>query len=276
MTAKGLGRLAQIGLSVMLSALLVTAAQAAVRAATIQITPISKIGEPLVDQYVTIKGTVTAASNFSKGFRFVVADESGQIDVTYFESVFDTLPKPALMRVGAVAQITGRVDEYEGKYSLVPNRGRETLVLSAVPTATTSTTVSVTALVTQTVEHRELGGLNNGDHGALIVVEGEVHSVEKFDNGLDVLIFDQTGTQKIRLYNVVASRVNKSALVTGSKVRITGKVRATRKYGIRIEPALPSDVSVIVAGAKDANSTSSSDAGVKQQVVPTATVTAKP
>ena len=243
MKAKGLAGLAQAGAVVLVSMLLIMPPVA--QAATVEITPISKIAGPLLDKYVTIKGTVMEAGNFSKGFRFVVADDTGRIDVTYFENVFDTLSKPALLQVGAVAQITGRVDEYEGKFSIIPNRGRETLVFSST---------------VRTVAHRDLGGLNNGDHGAIILVEGEVHSVEKFDNGLDVLIFDQTGTQKIRLYNVVAGRVNKSALVTGSKVSITGKVRATRKYGLRVEPALPSDVIV---------------ASLKQQVVLTATATAK-
>jgi len=247
MKAKGLAGLAQTGALVLLSVLLAASAlQAPVaQAATIEITPISAIAEPLLDSYVTIKGTVLEAGNFSKGFRFVVADDTGRIDVTYFESVFDTLSKPELVRVGAVAQITGRVDEYEGKFSIIPNRGKETLVFSNT---------------VRTVDHRELGGLNNGDHGAIILVEGEVHSVEKFDNGVDVLIFDATGTQKVRLYNVVAARIKKDVLVTGSKVSVTGKVKATRKFGLRIDVALPSDVVVITS------------AGLKQQVVPTATV----
>lgn len=246
MKAKGLAGLAQTGALVLFSVLLAASSlQAPAQAATIELTPISTIGEPLLDSYVTIKGTVLEAGNFSKGFRFVVADDTGRIDVTYFENVFDTLPKPELVRVGAVAQITGRVDEYEGKFSIIPNRGKDTLVFSST---------------LRTVDHRELGGLNNGDHGAIILVEGEVHSVEKFDNGLDVLIFDKTGTQKVRLYNVVAARIKKDALVTGSKVSVTGKVKATRKFGLRIDVALPGDVVVITS------------AGLKQQVVPTATV----
>jgi len=115
----------------------------------------------------------------------------------------------------------------------------------------------------RTVDHRDLGGLNNGDHGAIVWVEGEVHSAEKFDNGMDVLTFDKTGTQKVRLYNVVVARIQKNALVAGSKVSVTGKVRATRKYGLRVEVALPRDVVV------------SASAGLKQQIVLTPTATTK-
>jgi DNA/RNA endonuclease YhcR with UshA esterase domain len=194
------------------------------------ITPIGKIEKSQIGKYLTIKGKIKEASNFSVGFKFVVADETGELAVTYFEKTYDTLPKPELVQVGAVAQITGRLDEYQGAYEIVPNRGRETLVIT--PT-------------TRTVISREIGSINNGDFGALVQVQGEVYSVETFDRGVDVIVFDKSGTQKVKLWSVVAKRVAKDVLKKGTQVRVIGKVRNSRALGLRIEPALPVDVFVV-------------------------------
>ena len=195
------------------------------------IVPINKIDKSQVGKYVTIKATLLEAGNFSKGFKFVASDDTGKISVTYFENTWDTLPKPELLKVGAVAQITGKVSEYQGEFEIVPNRGKETLVLS--PTVP----ISLTA--------RDLGGLNNGDFGAIVFVSGEVYSVEPFEGGSEVVISDKTGAQKVRLWNVVAKRVPKDVLVKGTKVSVIGKVKTSRKTGLRIEVALPSDVTVV-------------------------------
>jgi DNA/RNA endonuclease YhcR with UshA esterase domain len=194
------------------------------------ITPIGKIEKAQLGKYITIKGTIKEASNFSAGFKYVMADETGELAVTFFEKTYDTLPKPELVQVGAVAQITGRLDEYQGVYEIVPNKGKETLVIT--PTA-------------RTVISRELGGINNGDFGALVQVSGEVYSVEPFDKGVDVIVFDKSGTQKVKLWNVVAKRVAKDVLKKGTLVRVIGKVRTSRALGLRIEPALPVDVIVV-------------------------------
>ncbi|NJM41126.1 MAG: hypothetical protein HC853_10310 [Anaerolineae bacterium] len=194
------------------------------------IVPIGKIEKSQVGKYLTVKGKIKEASNFSVGFKFVLEDETGALNVTFFEKTWDTLPKPDLMQVGAVAQFTGRLDEYQGEYEIVPNRGRDALVIT--PTA-------------RTVISRELGSINNGDFGALVQVQGEVYSVETFDRGIDVIVFDKSGAQKVKLWNVVAKRVAKDVLKKGTQVRVIGRVRNSRALGLRIEPALPSDVIVV-------------------------------
>ena len=203
----------------------------ATQAATPVVVQIAKIDKSQVGKYVTIKATLLEAGNFSKGFKFVAGDDTGKMGVTYFENTWDTLPKPELLKVGAVVQITGKVSEYQGEFEIVPNRGRETLVLS--PTIP----ISLTA--------RNLGGLNNGDFGAIVFVSGEVYSAEPFDGGSEVIISDKTGAQKVRLWNVVAKRVAKDVLVKGTKVNVIGKVKTSKKTGLRIEVALPSDVTVV-------------------------------
>ena len=43
----------------------------------------------------------------------------------------------------------------------------------------------------------------------------------------------------------MAKRVPKDVLVKGTKVSVIGKVKTSRKTGLRIEVALPSDVTVV-------------------------------
>jgi DNA/RNA endonuclease YhcR with UshA esterase domain len=216
------------------------------------IVPINKIDKSLVDKYVTIRGKIVETSNFSVGFKYGVADDTGKMAVTYFERTYDQLPKPELLRVGAVVQITGRVNEFQGDYELVPNRARETLVLT--PTVQLNQIVRVTRTPSETVANvqsvpyatkRDIGSLNNGDHGAMVQVEGVVFSVEPFETGNDIVISDKTGAQKVRLWNVVNKRVGKDVFVKGTKINVIGKVRASRSRGLRIEPALPFDVVVV-------------------------------
>ena len=218
----------------LLAAVLVVSNQAQatpMRAAPV-ITPINKIDKSLADKWVTIKGTVQEASGFSKGFKFVVGDETGKVALTYFDSVYDALPKEdqARLNVGAVIQVNGRVSEYNGKFDLIPNKPRDTVII-------TPTQRSVTA--------RDLGGLNRGDHGAIVHVKGEFYSEQAFDGGVEWLIFDSSGTQKVRLYDSVLKRIAQRDLVkAGSKVSVDvmGRVRVNRKDGLRIDVALPVDV----------------------------------
>jgi hypothetical protein len=56
-----------------------------------------------------------------------------------------------------------------------------------------------------------------------------------------VLVKDETGAQKLRLYNVVAKRVKLSA---GDKISVIGRVVASRSRGIVIDVAMPGDIEV--------------------------------
>lgn len=207
-------------------------AQAAKMPASAPITPINKIDKSLDGKWVTVKGIVEEASGFSKGFKFVVKDETGAISLTYFDSSYDGLPKDtqAKLNVGSTVQVNGRVSEYNGKFDVIPNKPRDTVII-------TPTQISLPV--------RELGGLNRGDHGAVVHVKGAFYREQSIEGGVEWFIVDSSGTQKVRLYESVLKRIADRGLVKeGSKanINVVGRVRVTKKDGLRIDVALPVDV----------------------------------
>lgn len=190
-------------------------------------TAIGKISAADRDKLVKVVGAVTEASNFSAGFKLVLNDGTGQIAVTLFENAFDSLAKPADVNVGATLTVTGRVEEFNGELELIPSSGRH-VVVSAPPK--------------REVKAYKLGAITGNDHNAVVQIEGQVAAVDKFENGLDVLVKDDSGAQTARLWNVVAER---APLKVGDSVRVVGRVRAAKNKGITIDVAMPSDVIVI-------------------------------
>ncbi len=198
------------------------------------ITPINQIDKSLADKWVTIKGKVEEASGFSKGFKFVVGDETGRVTLTYFDSSYDALPKEvqAKLNVGATVQINGRVSEYNSKFDVIPSKPRDTVIIT--PTQ-------------RSLAVRELGGLNRGDHGAVVHLIGEFYSEQTFEGGVEWVIFDSSGAQKVRLYDSVLKRITQRSMVKAGgsnkvSLDVVGRVRVNKKDGLRIDVALPIDV----------------------------------
>jgi RecJ-like exonuclease len=190
-------------------------------------TAIGKISAADTDKLVQVGGAVTEASNFSAGFKLKLNDGTGQIAVTLFENVFDSLAKPADVNVGAMLTVTGRVDEFNGELEVIPSSGRG---------------VTVSAPPKREVQAYKLGAITGNDHNAVVQIEGQVAAIDKFENGLDVLVKDDSGAQVMRLWNVVAER---APVKVGDAVRVIGRVRAARNRGITIDVAMPSDVIVV-------------------------------
>jgi RecJ-like exonuclease len=180
-----------------------------------------------VGKTVAISGTVTEASNFSAGFKLNLADDTGDISVVFFENVWDGLKTPGDVNVGAMLSVTGKVNEYKDALEIAPASSERVTVMAApamrdVPTKT-------------------LSAINGNDHNAVVRVNGEVAAIEPFENGVNVLLKDETGAQKLRLYNVVAKRVKLGA---GDAVSVIGRVVASRSRGIVIDVVLPGDIEV--------------------------------
>jgi DNA/RNA endonuclease YhcR with UshA esterase domain len=190
-------------------------------------TAIGKISAADKDKLVQVGGAVTEASNFSAGFKLTLNDGTGQIALVLFENVFDSLAKPADVNVSATLTVTGRVEEFNGELEVIPSSGGA---------------VKVGALPKREAKAYKLGAITGNDHNAVVQIEGQVAAIDKFENGLDVLVKDDSGAQMVRLWNVVAERV---PLKVGDAVRVVGRVRAARNRGITIDVALPSDVTVV-------------------------------
>jgi DNA/RNA endonuclease YhcR with UshA esterase domain len=188
---------------------------------------INKISIADKDKLVQIGGTVDEAGNFSAGFKLALNDGTGQIAVVLFENVFDGLARPADVNVGATLTVTGRVDEFGGELEVIPNSG---------------SAVKVNTPPKREMKVYKLGAITGNDHNALVRVEGDVAALTPFENGVDVLLKDDSGAQQMRLWNVIAKRV---PLKVGDKVSVVGRVRAAKNKGITIDVAMPSDVTVM-------------------------------
>jgi RecJ-like exonuclease len=188
---------------------------------------IGELSAASVDKTVAVSGTVTEASNFSAGFKVKLNDGSGQIGVVLFENVFDALKAPANVNVGAVLSVTGKLNEYKDALEIAP-ASAETVAVIAAPAM-------------RDVPTKTLGAINGNDHNAVVRVNGEVVAIDPFESGVNVLLKDESGVQKLRLYNVVAERVKLSA---GDNVSVIGRVVASRSRGIVIDVVMPGDIEV--------------------------------
>ncbi len=174
------------------------------------------------DTTALVQGLVTEATNFSAGFKLMINDGTGALNVTLFEDTFDALPDAARLNVGATLKVKGKVSDYRGALEIVPD--------------------SVTVVETKPREVRkyDLSAISGNDHNAVVQIEGDIASMTPFADGVDVLVTDAQGAQSVRLWNVVAKRVK---LKVSDKVVVIGRVRANKK-GITIDVAMPGDIQV--------------------------------
>jgi len=180
-----------------------------------------------VGKTVAVSGTVAEANNFSAGFKVKLSDGAGQVSVVLFENVFDGLKEPANVNVGAVLSVTGKLNDYKDALEIAP--------------ASSANVIVVEAPAMRDVPTKTLGAISGNDHNAVVKVEGEVVAIDPFENGVNVLLKDETGVQKLRLYNVVAKRVKLNA---GDIVSVIGRVVASRSRGIVIDVVMPGDIEV--------------------------------
>jgi RecJ-like exonuclease len=180
-----------------------------------------------VGKTVAVSGTVAETSNFSAGFKVKLADDSGAVSVVLFEIVWDGLKAPNDVNVGAALSVTGKLNEYKDALEIAP--------------ASSEAVIVVATLAAREVPTKTLGAINGNDHNAVVRINGEVVAIEPFENGVNVLLKDESGAQKLRLYNGVAKRVKLSA---GDIVSVIGRVVASRSRGIVIDVVLPGDIEV--------------------------------
>ncbi len=202
------------------------------------VTPLAHISTADEGRQVTIQGTVVGADNFSAGFKLHVNDTTAQTVVLIWASDYDHLYNSYGLNVGAVVRVTGQVDVYDGQVEIVPERGSD---------------VKIVTRASRDWRKYDLGALSGNDHNAIVWVEGKIADITPFEYGAYLLIADATGAQKVKLYDVVARRIpRQDQLWIGQQVSIVGRVKARRRMGIEIVPALPHDVYIATQGTGEA------------------------
>jgi DNA/RNA endonuclease YhcR with UshA esterase domain len=174
---------------------------------------------------VTVRGKVVDTSSFSAGFKFLLDDGTGRIQLTLFDSTYRFVPNRAGLNLGADVQVTAEVTEFQGVQELQPDSGRDVQII----TPGSSAGVPVTQI-------NQLG-----KPGELIAIEGTITDVKGFSAGANVFVDDSTGNVRVTVFSNVLAYVPQDRLVPGAAVRVYGKVGA---FGgaLQIVPALGYDV----------------------------------
>jgi DNA/RNA endonuclease YhcR with UshA esterase domain len=179
---------------------------------------------------VTVSGVVVEAAHFTAGFKYMLDDGSGRVQLVLFERVYDRLKEAGALDVGALVTATGEVDVFAETLQIAPGSESDLEIVAG----------------RREVREYELGRMSGNDHNAVVQVSGTVDNVQAVRGGIEWLVKDATGAQKVRLDAVVVERLASSLRenAAGARVVVIGRVRASRAAGLRIDVALPTDVRV--------------------------------
>jgi len=162
-------------------------------------------------QLVVVRGTVTEVDPFSSGVKYTLDDTTGSIIVLLWQSVYDALPDPTALDVGAEVQVQGEVSQYRGELELVPELAEDVRILAAAaPPAETT-----------------IGALTTADVGRMVTLRGTLGQPEPFSAGVKFLLDDGTGQIILLLWSNVAESAP-DGLGAGAQVVVTGEVSEYR------------------------------------------------
>jgi DNA/RNA endonuclease YhcR with UshA esterase domain len=191
------------------------------------VVPISSITQDSVGQTVTVRGKVVETASFSAGFKFVLDDGTGKVNLTLFSSNYKFVPQRVGLNYDADVQVTGEVAEFKGVQELQPNAGRDVQIL----TPGSSAGIPLTTI-------NQLG-----KPGLLVAIEGTITEVKGFSAGTNLFVDDGTGNVRVTLFSNVASFIpNADQLTPGTLIRVVGK---TDFFGrVQVVPQLGYDVTI--------------------------------
>lgn len=177
-------------------------------------------------------GHITEVFSFSKGFRFILQDNSGYITLLMWHNLYDSCPDAPLLRVGAIVQLNGgRVSKYQGELQVQPPLGKSVQVAATAPANTL-------------IQH--IGDLP-GMIGQVVTVVGSVQqSKPAGEAGVLLRLADESGEVEVFLWNNILERhPDKQALPTvGNHLQVTGMVQLYQQL-LEVVPAIPYDVIIL-------------------------------
>jgi DNA/RNA endonuclease YhcR with UshA esterase domain len=194
-------------------------------AAPVNVVPLSAITQNNVGQIVVVRGKVVDTSSFSAGFKFLLDDGTGRMQLTLFDGTYRFVPNRAGLNLGADVQVVAEVAEFQGVLELQPQSGRDVQII----TPGSSADIPVTHI-------NQLGR-----PGELVAIEGTITDVRGFSAGANVFVDDGTGNVRVTLFDNVLAYVPQDRLVSGAAVRAYGKLGAFAG-ALQIVPALGYDV----------------------------------
>lgn len=193
----------------------------------VQPLPIGTLADEPLGSPVTVEGAIVAADSFRQGFRLTLSDDTGQVILLLWLSVYDKMTDAHNLREGALVRATGTLEEYEGQREVIPAHSEDVVITA--PGATDLPT-------------RPISSLGAADVGTVVIVEGTVTRAEPFSQGYRAWIDDGSGEVMLLLWENIYRRVpGRDRLVAGASVRATGVVEEYQGT-LEIIPRLPGEV----------------------------------
>jgi DNA/RNA endonuclease YhcR with UshA esterase domain len=190
--------------------------------------PLRAIAALAAGEPATVEGEMLDAHNFSGGFKFVLADETGRVWLLLWQDDYVHVPGVAGLRPGARVRVSGQVQLYDGALELIPAGGRDVVVL--------------TPGEGPDVAPRVIRTITGADVNTLQAVAGQVVDVKPFSSGVRVYVDDGSGSIEIVLWKAVwDSLPGRERIAPGIPLAATGLVSVYRGR-VQLVPALPSYV----------------------------------
>lgn len=195
-----------------------------------EVTPINQIAADQVEQTVAVEGTLMDVRSLAgKGYKFVLTDGTGQVALVVWRNVYESLPEPDKLGIGAQVQVRGKVGQYGDELQIVPQDGGDVVIVKEPPTATVTPMGEVTA---------ELAGQWR-------TVQGEIAEVWAFSRGMKARLRDTTGEVVVLLWqNIYAGLPEPEAISVGTKLQATGQINVFGEE-LQVVPRTRRDVTVL-------------------------------
>lgn len=158
-------------------------------------------------QLVAVCGIVTNLDAFSSGVKITLDDDTGEVVVLLWQDVYDGLPDPAALDVGAEVQVQGEVSQYRGALELTPELAGDVQILAAAPLPSAAT----------------IGSLTSADVGRVVTLRGTLGELTPFSAGVKFELDDGTGKIVLLLWSNVYTEAPQG-LVAGAWVEVTGEI----------------------------------------------------
>jgi DNA/RNA endonuclease YhcR with UshA esterase domain len=196
-------------------------------------------------QLAVVRGAVTEVNLFSSGVKFTLDDGTGAIVLLLWQSVYDALPDPEALDVGAEVRVQGEVSQYRGQLEVIPELAEDVQVLMVK--------------VKVEVETRAIGDVTPADVGATLLLAGTLGEPEAFSAGVKFPLQDDTGTIVLLLWqNVYEAIPDTGQLVTGARVEVIGRID---EYRGELE-IIPEADGIIITGAGPAPTPEPAEAAI--------------
>jgi len=172
---------------------------------------ISEITASQMNEVVEIEGQIVGVWDLTKGRKYTVRDDSGEIPVILWDSVLEAILGRDTLRAGARVALQGRVSEYKGDLRVVPAEGSDVQITATVDDKTRPATM--------------LADLPQVGAGQSVWVTGAITSLQAFSKGVKLRITDGSGEAVILLWeNIYNALPIQDQLELDRRIGVFGEV----------------------------------------------------